>query len=239
MHYHIKQKVNKLDTNQNANLSIPQIDVAINSAVDFIVNSLNTLADLPTDYVRDSFRTLRKEITISNFLFNSSLNKSTASLPKDYRFYRPSKIKVKKEGCPFITVDLIEENDKDTILNFKPANTNYNWGIYYVRIEDNNIVIPDVNSSDIDNVSLTYIRNPLYCHAAALLDASAGYILPDGTNLTGIQQCELPEHLHEQVVNISSLILTQGLINLDYSILKDLVSLGSQTNSLNQTNSRG
>jgi hypothetical protein len=64
---------------------------------------------------------------------------------------------------------------------------------------------------------LSYIRIPAYIHNAIGFNA-AGYNMPNGTLLTGTQDCELPEHTHREIVDLAVLIATGDLQIADYQV---------------------
>ncbi len=53
----------------------------------------------------------------------------------------------------------------------------------------------------------------------------ATYNLPDGTVLTGTQDCELSEHTHREIVDLAVLILSGQMQLPDYQIKKDKLNL--------------
>jgi hypothetical protein len=65
---------------------------------------------------------------------------------------------------------------------------------------------------------MQYIRKPRLIYNAVEWDASTGYML-DGVQLKGSQDCELPETVHREVVDLA-VFITSGDLTLPSFTMK-------------------
>ena len=78
---------------------------------------------------------------------------------------------------------------------------------------------------EIKEVRLNYIIKHAYIHNAQDFLPTGSYKLPSGQVLTGIQNCELPDQTHREIVDIAVLILTNNLELPSYQFKQAKVNL--------------
>ena len=99
------------------------------------------------------------------------------------------------------------------------------WKEVNIRFYDGGIKIFTDGTFTIKEVRLNYIRKHAYIHNAQDFLPTGSYKLPSGTVLTGIQNSELPEHTHREIVDIAVLILTNNLELPTYQLKQAKVNL--------------
>lgn len=196
VHYAVKLKLNRLDSNAFRQLLVPEIDVKINEAqLLYIKNAAAALMDNglgmeSNQRLRDDLRTLVKkdDITVTNLV---------AALPSDYLFFIRAYASQKKGSCTrnsrvwIVQQDDLNQEDYFSTPSFEWEEVNGYFTSQGIELE----VDGTVNS-----IQLTYVRKPAYAHYA---DGFGGYILPGVGALSGKQELELPEHTHDNIVDLT------------------------------------
>jgi hypothetical protein len=233
MHYDFKQKLNKIDSQQYRNLRVPEIDWKLNEAVELFIKMIaqprtpKFVGFEKTQRSIDDIRTIVKnnvEITPSNISGNEFL----ASLPSDYMFYVSADITISKEGCgdKKARAILIQHDDEHEDSPFDDSS--YEWGEVNIRFFENGIKIFSDGTFTPTKLILNYIKKPSYIHNAQdYAPGSGSYNLPDGTVLTGSQDCELPEHTHREIVDIAVLITSGDLDMPNYQLKQQKINLST------------
>lgn len=213
MHYDYKMKLNKLDSNKYRNLRVPEIDWKLNEAQNLLIRMIA----FPRLYQGvgyelnqrsiDDLRTIVKEKESLAVISNSPA--FVIELPQDYMHHIASYAVCTKGNCTkTIRTTLVQHDDKFEDDPF--SKSSFEWEQANLVFTSQGIIVYSDDFS-VTNFLLTYLRKPKYIHSAE--DAvNASYILPDGTTLTGYQNCELPEILHPEVVDVAVLITTGDLM---------------------------
>lgn len=217
MHYDVKKKLNKIDSQQYRNLRIPEIDWSLNEATELFVKMIaeprlrNHLGFETSQRTIDDIRSIvvnrdnSSPIAIANNL---------ASLPEDYWHYLKGRVRMKKEGCPNVTTTLTVRQHDDEFEDDVYSGSSYEWKTVNAVFFQDGIKFYTDESFEVDELYLSYIRRFAYIHNAQ--DFGAGqYNLPGGTVLTGSQDCELPEQTHREIVDIAVLILSGELKDMN------------------------
>lgn len=219
MHYDFKQKLNKIDSQQYRNLKVPEIDWKLNEALYLFVKMIaEPRTSLVMGFERnqrtiDDIRALvipAKEINTETF----KTNVVKAALPSDYLFHVRSKSVCTKEECTVEIPNIVEKHGED-FENDVFAKSSFEWREVNALFVGNNMHLFSDGTFAISKLLLDYIKKPVYFHTA--IDAAGGkYKLPDGeTLLEDYQNCELPDALHGEIVDLAVLITTGDLIS-DY-----------------------
>jgi len=234
MHYDYKQKLNKIDSQAYSNLRVPEIDWKINEALGIFLKIIaqprfkKNLGFEINQRTIDDIRTLVKNqsFQLSNCLFAQVYdNKSfLAELPDDYLFYVSSKAIVSKGNCKYVDVRsrLRQHDDEHEESLFDSSS--FEWREVNIRFIENGIRIFTDGTFDVDALCLNYIRKPLFVHNANGY-INGTYNLPDGTVLTGVQDCELPEHTHGEIIDLAVLITTGDLENPNINLKQAKIKL--------------
>lgn len=239
MHYDFKQKLNKIDSQQNRNLRIPEIDWKLNEACELFIKTIaeprysitDTLGFEKNQRNIDSIRTLVVYETSLEPTLQKVNNKTfSATLPEDYMFYISSKVYMKKLPCKEEREGVVilrqHENDFETNV-FEESS--FEWGEVNIKFTDKGILIFTDGTFEITNFKINYIRRPKYIHYAQGFSTS-GYILPSGIVLSGVQHCELPEETHREIVDIAVLLTSGDLSLADYQMKQNKIINLNQIN---------
>ena len=218
MHYDFKQKLNKLDSNQNRSLLVPEIDWKLNEAIEVFVKlvaSPRVISNLGFEINQRSIDDIRTLVVPSKELelVSSDNNEYKFRIPSDYSHFIKAEAIGSKEGCsikPSLQCVVRQHDDKFLTDSFsKPS---FEWREVPITFSEGNIVVYADDSFSIDSFRIHYIKKHSYIHNAQ--DYPGGrYKLPDGTLLIGKQDCELPEITHREIVDIAVLI-TSGDLSL-------------------------
>jgi hypothetical protein len=230
MHYDVKQKLNKGDSQQYRNLRVPEIDWSLNEAYEIFVK---TIAE-PRFKVGQGFEANQRTIddirtlVVDNFLIvPTQINPTTwvATLPENYMFHVSSYVTATKSRCGTKSCRTILRQHDDIHEESPFDSSSFEWGEVNIRFFKDGIKIFTDGSFTPTELRLDYIRKPAYIHNAQDFLPTTSYTLPDGTVLTGTQDCELPEHTHREIVDIAVLIITGNLQIPDYQVKQGKINL--------------
>lgn len=205
MHFDFKQKMNKVDSQNFINYRIPEIDRFLNEAqVLFVKNVIfprkmqSNLVDMSQRYI-DDIRTIvktRQNIPVIN---------NKADIPDDYMFFVKGTAVARKNGHDN-TLRLLKRKHNDRFDSNNFYNSSYEWREAVCYFQGDSIELFTDNSFDYSKIDLTYVKHPGYMHNAGGIVGGNGYALGDGTTLTGRADCELPSHVHSEIVDLAVVI---------------------------------
>jgi hypothetical protein len=232
MHYDVKQKLNKVDSEQYRNLRVPEIDWNLNEACEIFVKSVaeprtnNFLGFETSQRSIDDIRT----IVVNGAVLTPQTDTDDSiyvELPDDYMFYISSEVLISKPNCGSRVARgiIIQHDDRAQDSPFDVSS--FEWGEVNIRFYDKGIKIFTDGTFTIDELRLNYIRKHAYIHDAQDFLPTGSYTLPDGTILAGSQNCELPEHTHREIVDIAVLIITGNLQIPDYQVKQAKINLNN------------
>lgn len=227
MHYDFKKKLNKIDSQQNRNLLIPEIDWTLNEAIElfrkFIANprSKSNLGFEINQRSIDDIRTL----VVNDAVITVTSN--LATLPTDYVHYIKGWVSVDKSNCVNVKCKLkIRQHDDDFESN-SFYNSSFEWRNVNGVFTQNTIKLYDDGTFTNKTLHLDYIKKHPYVHNAE--DFRGGtYKLPSGTILTLTQDCILPEQTHREIVDIAVMIASGEINTSDYQIKEQKVNYNQQ-----------
>src|SRR6187402_995104 len=232
MEYDFKQKLNKVDSQQYRNLRIPEIDWSMNEAIEIFIKSIaeprqnNFLGFETSQRTIDDLRT----IVINDFVLSPTLEADGSyyvEIPEDYMFYISANVTIDKLNCGPKTARAIVRQHDDRFQDSPFDKSSYEWGEVNIRFYEKGIKIFTDSTFTVQQLRLNYIRKHLYVHNTQDFLPTQSYTLPDGTVLTGTQNCELPEHTHREIVDIAVLITTGNLQMPDYQIKQAKINLNN------------
>jgi hypothetical protein len=212
--YEFELKLNSLDRQDNQLIAMENKLIYLNNAQDtWIKSKLN-----PNNIYKAGYESFRKRIDDLQVL---KVNDEKLTVTKtenaryigykgtltdiiDYSFYVSSYAKVKRKDCvTTIEVDLIKEGELET----KYFNDNYSpsleWRYTLATIGNNNIYVYTDDKFEIQEVRLTYLRQP------KKID-KLGYVKLDGSNSID-QDCELPSYAKNDIVDLAVKYAAQSL----------------------------
>jgi len=215
MHYDFKQKLNRLDSNKYTGLNIPQIDRKLNKALDLYV----LLVAQPRVKNQFGFEKIQRTIDDISILVANDVSLSTlggttdyvvATLPDDYLYYlSTSSLLASKDDCinqKMKTVVIKHDNRSNESEFYK---SDFDWRECNIRFYDMGIKL-FVNDFMITEFKINYIKKYPYMHNAEGFIGGT-YNLPNGTTLTGFQDCILPDITHTEIIDLAVLLTTGDL----------------------------
>lgn len=216
MHYDFKKKLNKVDSQENRNLLIPEIDWVLNEALTiFISNNASpktksysgfektqrNIDDIYPLVIRD------KSIPVTN---------NKVILPEDYMFYISSEVLANKDECSDKCRVIIQQQD-DRFEEDPFTKSSFEWREVNAIFTNEGIQLFSNNFTN-EVLLLSYIKkHPYVCYPLGFTDE--GYMLPSGKILNENVNCILPEHTHSLIVDIA-VAITSGEIGLPETQLK-------------------
>lgn len=225
MQYDVRQKLNKIDSSQFRNLSIPELDWKLNEALDIYIKNI-AFPKNSSKGVEDNQRTtedLRPLMSMSSLSFITKEEEVLATLPKDYMLYVNSKVEANKNN-KIKKLSVFVQQHEDLFEGNSFYSSSFEWGEINMLLNKDGLKYITDKTFTIENIKLNYLKKHPYLHNAQ--DFSGGsYTLPDGTVLTGSQSCELPEHTHREIVDLAVLIVTGDLQIPDYNVKLNKVQL--------------
>ena len=255
MHYELKLKLNKVDTQDYSNILVPEVDWYLNEAMTVFIKQRYGV----TNIKREGFEETQKRIddlktlvvkedpatptatTIPTTVVSTTSDVGTyradlSALAYDYMFLVRITCQSTKTSCQSGTKKLwgiqVQHDDLDTVLYdpfYKPS---FEWEEVPLVFGEN----PDDPTSDrkgaiylysdgtfsVDSVFVEYLRHPLrISYADGVVDSTGvpiGYNYADGTPAAAVQNCELPQHTHKEVVDLAVAIVSGDLDHPMYQL---------------------
>ena len=131
MHYDLKFKLNKVDSQQYRNLRVPEIDWVLNEAYEIYIKSIaeprqkNNLGFETSQRSIDDIRVLVKDDEPINTITNFGV--TYAPLPVDYMFYLSSDVIMDKPNCTTrVAKSLLKQHD-DYLLGNHLYSSSFEW----------------------------------------------------------------------------------------------------------------
>ena len=226
MHYDVKMKLNKVDSQQYRNLIIPQVDWILNEAQELFVKMIaepRIASHYGFEIGQRSWMDIRS-IVVEEKSIDPIANLVT--LPTDFWYYVSAYCKMKKGGCEKNSHKIFIRQHDDDFENSPFDKSSFEWKTVNGVFNENGLKLY-AEDFDIVEVLLTYIKKLKYIHNAAGFGIN-GYKRPGVTGpeatCTDSANCELPESTHREIVDIAVLIATGQLQIPDYQIKKDKLS---------------
>nr|DAV49359.1 MAG TPA: hypothetical protein [Caudoviricetes sp.] len=212
-------KLNKIDSEQYRNLRVPEIDWLLNEAQEFFIKSVafprvpNYLGFETSQRTIDDIRTIVVENKqLEKDLINSEDRQKVFVLPTDYMFYISAKVTVSKAQCGLKEVRLLIKQHDDKFEESPFDNSSFEWGDINATFDSKGLRVYSDGTFDVENVKLNYIKEPVYIHNASDFKPEGQYkSLKTGLNLTGRQNCELPNQTHREIVDIAVMLASSNL----------------------------
>lgn len=217
MHYDFKRKFNKIDSQKNRNLLVPEIDWLLNEAAELFVKKIaNPKAENGLGF-ESSQRIIDDIKSIVNPGVWSPVVNNIIGLPSDYLYFVRCRVKLSKKNCKNQEAVLYIREHRDLFEESTFYNGNFEWrevnGVYTQQ----GIQSYTDGTFTIDQAKLTYIRKWPYFHNAQ--DFTGGsYQNLSGVALTGTVQCDLPEHVHREIVDIAVMLAASEVPTSDFQL---------------------
>lgn len=218
MHYDFKRKLNKLDSEGNRNLLIPEIDWVLNEALTtFISHSASPRVRTNAGFEKsqritdDIYPLVVKDKPLV-------ITDDTAVLPDDYMFYISLDAIISKGTCSEVSARVTIQQQDDMFEEDPFSQSSFSWRVVNGVFKENGIFLYH-NGFDVNKALLSYVRkHPYICFPSGFSGGS--YAIPGRTELlTKDVSCILPEHTHSEIVDIA-VAMASSEIGLPETTLK-------------------
>lgn len=235
MHYDFKQKLNKIDSQKYNDLYVPEIDWKLNEAQEMFVKMIaqprisKFFGFETSQRTIDDIRTIVVDQTKSQGVTAASYDNTSyiVTLPNDYWFYSKSVVYAKKGTCDEVRIKRIIPVQHDDEHEESPFNvSSFEWREVNVRFNKDGLRVFTDGTFTITTVAFEYLKRPrLIYNAADWLQGSGTYNTLNGVALTGRQDCELPEGVHRDIVDLAVAITTADILASNYSVKKEKLQM--------------
>ena len=216
MHYDFKKKFNKVDSQKNRNLLVPEIDWALNEAEKLFVKLIaypRLRNHLGFETTQRSIEDIRTVVVKSSIIPNAN---KVVSLPSNYEYYLKAQCTISKSKCLNKKGRLFIYQHDDMVEESKFYNSSFEWREVVGQFTSDGIQLL-VEDFTVDSVMLHYIRERAYMHNAQ--DYVGGtYTRPSGVTLISSQNCELPSITHSEIVDIAVAMVAGEIQTSDFQV---------------------
>lgn len=171
----IKQRLNKLDSQDYDNIETWEIIEAFNKAqVEWTRRQLHGLnivkeGDEQSTRRKDDLQVLLNTIPLP---LNNSENYQYGAIPENYLQWKRVDAKAKNECCPDrpMMIYLAEEGNVIELLRDKSKQPNFEWAETFATLKDNNVLIYNNGEFQVMDAFLTYYRQPVRIEVAGIIN---------------------------------------------------------------------
>ena len=245
MHYEVKRRINKVDSNQNRNLLIPEIDLALNEAQMLFVKMV---AEPRVSYHLGVETTQRNIDELRTIIVHDDTRMidtdKVAILPENYLYFLRAYVSMSKDGCSGIKARVYIQRHNDLYEESVFTKSSFEWrtvnGVFVEKTYNSKLLggikLTELNGVNYSNFLLSYIRRPKLIYYGSGFNNGGGYALPGYSKVLNEnpdynpdpqdpdydprkvldQDCELPESTHNEIVDIAAMVITGDLASPDY-----------------------
>lgn len=232
MHYDFKKKLNKIDSQQNRNLRVPEVDWTLNEALELFVKMIaqpRASQFLDFEINQRSIDDIRELIIRPDMRFSGpiiggplpqtdpaslTISNNMAVLPKDYWMFVKGQVEVVKGDCTALASLLVRRHEEQ--FEESPFDkSSFEWREVNGLFFKNRIGLHDDGTFENRRVLLTYVKRPVYMHNAEDFGPN-GYKLPSGRHLQGSQDCELSEETHREIVDLAVMLASSEMQSTNF-----------------------
>ena len=226
MHYGFKMKYNKIDSNQNRNFLIPEIDFLLNEALALYVN----IIAFPRNIASQGFELGQRTIDNIRPLVVSGevpVQGDIAPLPENYWHFVSGTASCTKDSCTRNDIRLFPQQTEDLFQESKIYNSDFLWGTLNCTFTSEGLKVYPKDFS-VEKLKLNYIKLHPYMHNAR--DWEGGqYKNFKEEILTNHQNCELPDDSCKDIVDIAVFLASNSIQDSGYNAIKEKLTF-NQTN---------
>jgi len=202
----IKQRLNKLDSQDYDNIECWQIVEAFNKAqVEWTRRQLHGInavreGDEQSNRRKDDLQVL---LGTQNFSVTNQQLYYSGSIPGDYLQWKRVDAYAKKDCCDKrrMTIYLAEEANVNVLLRDKGKQPSFEWAETFATLKDNQVLIYTNNDFDVDSAALTYYRQPVKIQIQGCVDPYTG--VASTVNV----ECEFKDDIIEVIIDEAASIL--------------------------------
>jgi hypothetical protein len=196
----VKQRLNKLDSQDYDNLQCWQIVEAFNKAqVEWVRRQLHGInlvkeGDEQSTRRKDDLQVLLSPLTLNPLKRESYFQ---CNIPGDYLQWKRIDTFAKKDCCDKrrMAVYLAEEGNLTQLLRDKSKQPSFEWGETFATLINNTIHIYTNDEFDVESASLVYYRQP---RKVQFLNCSDPYT---GVASTADIECEMKDDIIELIID--------------------------------------
>jgi hypothetical protein len=226
----VKQRLNKLDSQDYENLECWQIVEAFNKGmIQWVrrqiqgINITKTGGEQTTTRI-DDLQILLKEENL--LMYDRHTYAESDSLPEDYLSYKRTMVSAKKDCCidpkNVVTTYLAEEENINLLLDDELKRPSFEWGETFCTLVGGKLRVYTNNDFDVIGVTLMYYRLPTKIQIAGCVDP---YNL---TESTADVECEFKDDITEILIDEAVQILAGDIESItQYQIAQS----STQTNT--------
>ncbi len=210
----IKQRVNKLDSEDYDNIFCWQIQEAFNKAqrewVRRQVDGINQRREGREESSQAIADLQNLLVTWKDTFIDRGLYFESCHFPDDYLIFARISAEAKSDCCPNrrLRIYQAEESDVDLLLIDKNKNPNFEWGETFSTLFGNKVRIYTDNKFCIDNPEVIYYRRPVPVQFIGCTDTETGQ-----TSIADVL-CEFRDGVIELIIDDAAAILSGDLDNM-------------------------
>lgn len=230
MHYDFKLKFNKIDSQSNRNLRVPEIDWILNEAAEIFVKMIAEPRLRKELGFETSQRTIEDiaTIVVSDDNNWSSVTNNVATAPTNYWYLVKGRVKMTKGACSGI-ISRFHLTQHDDLNEEKPLyKSSFEWRRVNAHRFSGGFKFFTDGTFSITDVCYNYIRRMSFMHNAQAYNAGT-YVSAEGVTLTGAVNCELPATTHSEIVDIAVLLASGNIQTSDFQLRLSKLNLNQLT----------
>jgi hypothetical protein len=201
----VKQRLNKLDSQDYDNLETWEIIEAFNKAqVEWTRRQLHGLnivkeGDEQTTRRKDDLQVLLDTVPV---VLNNQKIFYYSVIPDDYMQWKRIDAKAKNECCPDkpLMIYLAEEGNVSELLRDKSKQPSFEWAETFATLQNNKILIYTNNEFEITDASLTYYRQPTRIEIAGIINPYTALV--SAANVESVFKDDIIELLIDEAASI-------------------------------------
>lgn len=224
MHYDFKLKLNKLDSQKNRNILVPEIDWVLNTAEKLLVKIIAFPRMKPNMGFEFNQRTIEDIRTVVKESPDIPIVNNVIPIPGDYEYFVKGHCLTSKGNCKNIRARLFIAKHGNMHEESSFFSSSFLWREIYGLFREEGIKLLKDDTFSADTAKISYIRKRKFMHNAASFYGGT-YNALDGTVLTGTQNCELPEIVHAEVVDLAVFLTANSIPTKDVNFKNNILGL--------------
>lgn len=223
MHYDLKLKLNKVDSQKNKNFLVPELDWVLNEAANLFVKLVaqpRKQSTLGFELVHRTMEDIKTLVTTVPLNVTSNI----ITTPTDYKYFVRGRVKMTKGKCVNVVAPITLMQHDDTFEETPFYKSSFEWRRVNGVFDTTGLRLFTDSTFTFTTVDLTYVKKIPFMHNAQSFPGGT-YTSLAGVALTGTVDCILPEHVHTEIVDLAVLLLTGMIQGLDYKVKVDKVNL--------------
>jgi hypothetical protein len=236
MHYDFKFKLNKLDSSDYSNFQIPEIDWLLNESMWVFLkqkyginNSKRQGFEVTQKRIDDLRNLVMKNVSLPGSQVTLDPVSYEATLPHDYIFSIRLQADLSKESCSTVRKSVCvqtQHDDLSRVLKDPYYGPSFDWeeipvvfGTTGDTVADSDKVFGYTDGTFVvDQFIMDYLRAPKKISFSEGVLPQGEYKYPDGSVTDVNQNCELPDHTHNEIVDLAVQIAAGNIDHPGYQL---------------------